>query len=247
MRSIILAAGMGKRLGSAEHDLPKVMHVANGRPLLDIALEAVGFIDKKDTYIVVGYKKEDIIDYFGPEYNYCVQKFQRGTGDAVRSAADAFAGYDGDVIITFGDMPLFRRESVQALIDQHKRSGADCTIMSGICEDIKSYGRIIRDGNGEFLRIVEARDCTPEEYAVTEVNSGVAVYKSKSLFEVLPKLNNDNAQGEYYLTDVPSLMKGCGMKVGLYTIFDSDELRGVNTPEELAAVEKILQARSVNV
>lgn len=247
MRSIILAAGMGKRLGSAEHDLPKVMHLANGRPLLDIALETVGFIDKKDIYIVVGYKKEVVMDYFGPEYNYCVQKAQRGTGDAVRSASEDFSGYDGDVIITFGDMPLFRRESVQALIEQHRRSGADCTIMSGISESIKTYGRIIRDGNGDFLRIVEARDCTPEEYAVTEVNSGVAVYKSKSLFGVLPDLDNNNAQGEYYLTDVPSLMKGRGMKVGLYTIFDGDELLGVNTPEELAAVEKILQNRSVSV
>lgn len=243
LRSIVLAAGKGTRLHSAEHDLPKVMHRVCGRPLLDVALELVDFIPKEKTYIVVGYKKEDILSYFGPTYHYVEQKEQFGTGHAVMATEEEFRNYDGNVLVTYGDMPLYRKESLRALAEAHQASGADCTVMSAICEDLPSYGRITRDTNGRFSGIVEAKDCTPEQLKITELNSGVAIFRSKALFRTLPLLRCNNAQNEYYLTDVPAVMMREGYRVELFSIRDGDEIRGVNTPEEQQIVEKILQKR----
>lgn len=243
MRAIVLAAGKGTRLHSAEHDLPKVMHRACDRPLIDIALSLIDFIEKKDTYIVVGYKKEMIEEHLGDEYNYVLQPEQKGTGHAVFCAADYFKDYDGDVIVTYGDMPLYRRSSLYNLCKAHSESGADCTVMYSFNDDLPSYGRIVRDESGNFAGIVEAKDCTEEQLKITELNSGVAVFKSCSLFEILPLLKNDNKQSEYYLTDVPIHMLAGGYKVETFAIEDGDEIRGVNTPEELVTVEKILLER----
>ncbi|MBQ7623978.1 MAG: NTP transferase domain-containing protein [Clostridia bacterium] len=238
-----MAAGKGTRLHSAEHNIPKVMHTACGRPLLEIALELVDFIDKKDTYIVVGYKKEDIISYFGNEYNYIEQKEQKGTGHAVAVTADHFKGYKGNVLVTYGDMPLYRKESLKKLCETHEKTGADCTVMTAVNPGLPSYGRITRDKSGAFAGIIEAKDCTPEQLKITELNSGVAVFKSETLFKVLPLLKNNNKQSEYYLTDVPAIMMANGYKVDLLPIDDGDEIRGVNTPEELLTVEEILNKR----
>ncbi len=243
IKSVILAAGKGTRLHSAEHDCPKVMHKVCGRPLLDIALSLVDFIEKKDITIVVGYKKEDIISYFGNEYNYVEQTEQKGTGHAVMQTADCFKDFDGDVLVTYGDMPLYRKESLKNLCEQHEKSGAACTVMSAISDKLKSYGRIIKDENGNFKGIVEAKDCTPEQYAITEVNSGVAIFDSKALFESLPKLQSNNNQNEFYLTDVPLIMMKDGRKVDLFPINDGEEVMGVNTPEELTMCEEILKNR----
>ncbi len=243
MRAILLAAGKGTRLHSAEHDCPKVMHKACGRPLLDIALELVGFVEKKDTYIVVGYKKEQIIEAFGSEFNYIEQLEQNGTGHAVACCAKEFEGYKGSVIVTYGDMPLYRRESLEALVKAHEESGAACTVMTAVNPELLSYGRITRDKSGKFAGIVEAKDCTKEQYAISELNSGVAVFDSEALFNILPKLKNNNNQNEYYLTDVPALMLVNGYKVELFPISDGDEIRGVNTPEELIEAEQIILAR----
>ena len=244
MRAIILAAGKGTRLHSAEHDLPKVMHTVNGTPLIDIAVSLVDFVKKEDVYIVVGYKREMIEEHLGPEYNYVLQSEQLGTGHAVACASEFFKDYEGDVIVTYGDMPLYRRESLRSLCEHHEKSGADCTVMYSFNDELLSYGRIVRDGDGNFAGIVEAKDCTEEQRKITELNSGVAVFKGKSLFEILPKLRNNNKQSEYYLTDVPMLMLSEGKyKVDTFAIEDGDEIRGVNTPEELVTVERILNER----
>lgn len=243
MRAILLAAGKGTRLHSAEHDCPKVMHKVCGKPLLEIALDLVNFVGKKDTFIVVGYKKEQIINAFGNEFNYIEQLEQNGTGHAVACCAESFKGYKGSVIVTYGDMPLYRRDSLEKLVKAHEASDAACTVMTAVNSELLSYGRIVRDNEGKFTGIVEAKDCTKEQYAISELNSGVAVFDSEALFEVLPKLKNNNNQNEYYLTDVPALMLVNGYKVELFPISDGDEIRGVNTPEELLEAEKIILAR----
>lgn len=243
MRAIVLGAGKGKRLMSEKFDLPKVMREANGRGLITYVLDSIDFIPKKDTVIVVGYKKEAVIAALSPEYKFAVQEEMLGTGHAVMSAANEFEGYDGDVLIAYGDMPLFTKKTFSDIIKAHKENGAACTLMTAVVEEPLAYGRIIRDENGNLVDMIETKDCTPEQLKVKELNVGVYVFNSKLLFENLKKLGNNNAQGEYYLTDMPKILMELGEKVATYTVEDSREIYGVNTPEDLAFCESVLASR----
>lgn len=243
IRAIIPAAGKGKRLQPISGDLPKAMFRVENRPMLEIVLENIGFIKPEDVYIVVGCGKEKIIEYFGDRYNYVEQKQQLGTGHAVMECAEAFRDFDGTVLVTFGDMPLFRREEMEKMCLQHKENGADCTLMTAQNPELTKWARIVRDEQGRFAAIVEGKDCTPEQAQIKELFSGVIVFNSKSLFQVLPQVGCANAQKEYYLTEVPELMVRQGMQVETFFIKDGNDLRGVNTPEELEVCERILRDR----
>ena len=243
IRAIIPAAGKGSRLQKISGDLPKAMFTVAKRPMLEFVLENVSFIDKEDTFIVVGYGKEKIMECFGDRYYYVEQKQQLGTGHAVMECAEAFADFDGSVLITFGDMPLFRREEMEAMCRQHEENGADCTLMTAENPSLKLWARVLRDENGRFARVVEGKDCTPEQANIKELFSGVMVFNSKSLFRLLPQLGCANVQHEYYITEVPELMVKHGMKVETYFTKDGDDLRGINTPEDLEACERILEQR----
>lgn len=247
IRAIVPAAGKGSRLQKVSGDLTKAMFAVGKRPMLEYVLDNISFIDRKDTYIVVGYGKEKILDHFGDSYCYVEQKQQLGTGHAVMECADAFADFNGSVLITFGDMPLFRREEMEAMCRQHVESGADCTLMTAENASLKMWARIVRDDNGHFLRIVEGKDCTPEQAEIRELFSGVMVFDSKSLFQILPEVGCSNVQKEYYVTEVPELMVKNGMKVDTYFTKDGDDLRGINTPEDLEICERILEKRTVLV
>lgn len=243
IRAIIPAAGKGKRLQKISKDTPKAMFCVNNRPMLEISLENIGFVPAEETYIVVGCGKEKIIEYFGDTYHYVEQQQQLGTGHAVMECAPYFKDYDGSVIITFGDMPLFHYDEMMKMCMQHKESGADCTMMTAVNPDLTMWARVIRDENGKFKAIVEGKDCTPEQAQVKELFGGVFVFNSKSLFSILPELGCENAQNEYYLTEVPELMIKHGMKVESFAIKDGNDLRGVNTPEDLEKCEEILKSR----
>ncbi len=245
MRAIVPAAGKGKRLKTGEADLPKVLHRACGRPLLETALEQLDFIDKRDIYIVVGYRKEQVVDYFGDGYHYVEQAEQLGTGHAVRVCEPWFKDYSGTVLVTFGDMPLFRRQVMKAMCDFHEANGAACTLLTAENPELKLWARIVRDGRGEFARIVEGKDCTPEQARIRELFSGVLAFDSRKLFEVLPEIGRNNVQGEYYLTEVPELMAQKGMKVLTYPTDDGDDLRGVNTAEDLVRCEEVMRRRGM--
>lgn len=242
-RVIIPAAGKGSRLQKVSGDIPKAMIPIGNQPMLQFALENVSFVEDKDTYIVVGCGKERITEYFGDRYHYVEQKQQLGTGHAVMECADAFADFEGNVLITFGDMPLFRKEEMEAMCRQHAERGADCTLMTAENEALKLWARVIRDENGRFSRIVEGKDCTPEQALVKELFSGVMVFNSKSLFRILPEVGCSNVQKEYYITEVPELMVRHGMQVDTYFTKDGDDLRGINTPEDLEMCERILKER----
>ena len=244
IRAIIPTAGKGSRLQKVSGDLPKAMFYVGNRPMLDYVLENISFIDKNDTYIVVGYGKEKIIEHFSDNYRYIEQKQQLGTGHAVMECAKAFDGFDGSVLITFGDMPLFRREEMEAMCQQHLERGADCTLMTAANPSLKLWARVIRDENGNFARIVEGKDCNPEQAAIKELFSGVMVFNSKSLFRILPDVGCANVQREYYITEVPEIMVKNGMKVETYFTKDGDDLRGINTPEDLEICEHILEKRT---
>lgn len=245
MRAIVLAAGKGKRLHSERYQLPKVLREANGRPLIEYVLDSISFIEKKDIVIVTGFMREKVMTRLGQEYTYIVQDPQLGTGHAVACAREAFLDYDGDVLILYGDMPLVRLETYETLIRHHQANSADCTLLTAKVDEPASYGRIVRDVNGNLADIVEYKDATPEQKKITEVNVGIYVFRSRLLFEGLRKLKNNNAQNEYYLTDIPKIFINEGRKVLSHIVHDSKEACGVNTEDDLKYVEKVLSKRDL--
>ena len=167
LKAVVLAAGKGTRLQTDGSTLPKVMRLANGRPLLAHVLSALDFIAPADIVLVVGYKKECVLEAFG-SYPYAVQTQQLGTGHAVMAAFETLGDYDGDVLICCGDMPLIKKETYRALAEEHVRAGNDCTILTGTSSEDLPYGRVLRDANGDFCGVVEEKDATPEQLAQVE-------------------------------------------------------------------------------
>lgn len=244
IKAVVLAAGKGTRLQTEGITLPKVMREAAGQPLLGYVLDALSFLPKEDIVLVVGYRREDVEAAY-PEYPAAVQAEQLGTGHAVQSAAAQLDGFSGNVLVCCGDMPLMKRETYESLCKTHEEEGNACTLLSGISQEELPYGRVIRGEGGAFARIVEDKDCTPEEKAVRELNAGVYLFRAPELFEALSHLRCDNAQGEYYLTDVPAWLLEHGGKVGVCPTCTPEEMLGVNTPAQLEQVEKtILQRRN---
>ena len=242
MKAVVLAAGKGTRLQTEGIDLPKVLRQADGKPLLHYVLKALDFLPREDVILVVGWMGDKVRAAF-PDYPWAEQKVLNGTGGAVQFAAPQLTDPDSHVLICCGDTPLMSRETFQSLIRTHLDSGSACTMLSARLSEGGSYGRIIREGDGTFSAIVEAKDCTPEQAAVTEVNTGTYVFRVGDLLACLDRLTTDNAQGELYLTDVPALIKGDGGKVSLCDTCTEEEMLGVNTVEQLAQVEEILRSR----
>jgi len=239
LKALILAAGQGKRMRTDGADLPKVMRLANGKPLLYYALSALDFIAEEDRILVVGYMRDKITEAF-PMFPTAIQEEQLGTGHAVTRGMETLGDFDGDILVCCGDMPLIRKTTYQGLIDEHRKNGAKCTLLTGTSDEKLPYGRILRGGDGGFVGIAEEKDCTPEQLAITELNAGVYVFDAAALRDALNGLSNKNAQGEYYLTDVPLLIARKGGSVAVRKTELSRELIGVNTPEQLAEVEREL-------
>jgi len=240
VKAVVLAAGKGTRLQSELYDLPKVLREANGKPLLHYVLKALDFLPKEDTILVVGYKRDKVINRF-PEYPHAVQEPQKGTGHAVQCAEKFLRDFDGTVLVCCGDMPLVRKETYESLLQEHQRNDCVCTFLTGTSDLNLPYGRIIRDENGGFVRVVEDRDCTPEQKQIPELNAGVYAFDCQELLACLKLLKDDNAQGELYLTDVPELMRKRGGKIGLCCVELGAQIIGVNTPDQLQKVEDILR------
>lgn len=247
LKCIILAAGKGTRMAS---DLPKVLHKVCDKPMVVYPLQAAASAGAEESCVIIGYKgnlvKSEVESYIRigeikEPITFAEQKEQLGTGHAVKCASD-FIGVDGNVMILCGDTPLITGETLKKLVDTHTKSGNGVTVLSAILPDATGYGRIIRDTNGAFQKIVEQKDCTTEEAAVKEINSGIYVFNSEALSQSLEKLTNDNAQGEYYLTDTISIIKSAGMKVDAVPVDNNDEILGVNTHLQLEAAEKIKKA-----
>lgn len=243
MKAIVLAAGKGKRLQSEKFNLPKVLRQANGKPLIGYVLNSIDFIAPEDTEIVVGYMREKVMEELGDRYSYSVQEEQLGTGHAVMCTREHMEGYDGQVLICYGDMPLVRPETYKSLVDKHMASGAHCTLLTAIEENPPAYGRIVRGEDGKLTSIVEEKDCTPEQKLIKEVNVGIYVFDAKELMAGLGELKNSNAQNEYYLTDMPQIFIEKGLTVETFSIENTTEFFGVNTVEDLEFCEKELLKR----
>lgn len=243
VKAVVLAAGKGTRLQSEAYQLPKVLREANEKPLLFYVLSALDFLEHRDTVIVAGYMKEKVMEAF-PDYPYAIQEEQKGTGHAVICAREQLRNFDGTVLVCCGDMPLIRRETYEALLKTHDESGCVCTFLTGTSRENLPYGRILRNEHGDFLRVVEDKDCTPEQKKIRELNAGVYAFDCKELLSCLELLKNDNAQGEYYLTDVPELMRHRGGKIGVCCVELNEQIIGVNTQAQLIEVETYLKNRA---
>ncbi len=239
-KAIVLAAGKGTRMTLETSHLPKVLRLACGKPLLHYVLQALDFIPMEDIILVGGYQRESVFAAF-PGYPTAVQEPQLGTGHAVQCARQYLDHFDGTVLVCYGDMPLLKKEVYQALLAFHAQTGAKCTMLSGTSDTPLPYGRVVRDEHGDFLRIVEDRDCTPEQKAIRELNVGIYAFACKELLASLDLIENHNAQGEYYLTDVPAIMRSRGHRVAVYTAALNEQIIGVNTPEQLAMTERYLR------
>ena len=243
MKLLILAAGQGKRLGCEETQIPKVMRKALGKPLLQYVLEAADFIPSEDVWAVLGFRKEVVTEAY-PKLKYVEQTERLGTGHAVMCAAEAFKDYDGDIMVINGDMPLLSRKTLMEVEALHREKGADCTMVTFFAKgDIPPFGHIVRDDEGFVAQIVEHKDATEEQKLIRELNAGLYVFKAKALFGALGSIKRSPVSGEYYLTDVPAAMKAVGGKTVPYVLEDEAEVLGVNTAEDLAAVEAVLSAR----
>ena len=224
--AIILAAGKGTRMKS---ELNKVMHPIIDRPMLAYIIEALKAIHVERIIVVVGYQAESIMEAF-PDVEFAIQAEQLGSGHAVMQAT-MLEGEEGETLIINGDGPCIQPETLEKLYDMNKE--ASLTLLTSILEDGAHYGRIVRNEEGNVSMIVEAKDCTPSQKEIREINAGMYCFKNKDLFEALKLLNNDNVQHEYYLTDLASILSKQGKKVQGLVIEDRDEVMGINDCLEL--------------
>ncbi len=241
MKAIILAAGKGTRLQSEAQDVPKALRLANGRPLISYVLENIDFIPPEDICIVVGFLGDKVKQALGPAYHCVEQQEQKGTAHATKYAKAVFGDYDGDIMVLYCDMPLLSRETYQRMFDEHRQSGAANTLLAARIHPIPAFGRIIRNAQGEMIRIVEDSACTPEEKLIDEVNVGIQVLDSQLMWKYLEKVQNDNPKREYYLTGIIEPMVADGLKQHVVHTARLEETWGVNNMDDLKMVEDELK------
>jgi len=234
---VILAAGKGKRMKS---DLPKVLHDLHGKPLICHVLDSCKNAGIERTVLIVGFKGE-LVASAAEEYQTELvwQKEQLGTGHAVAQTEALLSRFSGEIIVMNGDVPLIRSETIRGLVDQHRQSGADATVLTAEVPDPTGYGRIVRDEEGMVDAIVEEADADEPTRAIREINSGMFCFHPAYLFAALRQIDNRNRQGEYYLTDVLAIMRQNNQRVAAYKVNEASEILGVNSPEQLQNLAEI--------
>jgi bifunctional UDP-N-acetylglucosamine pyrophosphorylase/glucosamine-1-phosphate N-acetyltransferase len=236
-----MAGGLGTRMLS---ERPKHVHDVLGRRLVDWVLAAAAPLAPSPLVVVSSPEtREELEQGLPPGVDVAVQQEPRGTGDAVVSARAALDGVAGDLLVLSGDTPLLTSELLAALVEEHRRQAAAVTVLSFVPQDPRRYGRVLRDGAGRLTAIVEAGDATPEQLAVTEVNSSIYVFELPRLWDVLERLEPQNVQGELYLTDAVRILVGDGATGAVYCAPDPTDVDGVNTRVELAAAAAALRDR----
>ena len=238
---IILAAGLGTRMKSQKI---KILHRAAGRPIIDYVLDLAAEVCGRPPVVIVGHQREEVQRHVGDRARFAVQDPPRGTGHAVLQAAP-FLRERGRILILSGDVPLTRAETLRRLIETHEREGNALTILTMRLDDPARYGRIVRDGDGAVQRIVEAKDASDDERAINEVNGGIYVFEAEGLPDRLRNLSSDNAQNEYYLTDMVGVLRGAGRRIGTVLVDDPIETLGVDSRAQLARAEAEIQRRVV--
>ncbi len=245
VQAIVLAAGKGTRMGG---DRPKVAYPVAGHPMVWWVVNACRDASVERCVVVIGYRGQDVRQALADQDQAgCVfveQHEQHGTGHATQMAQPLFEGQPPtDVFVLPGDGPLIRGETLSRVLSTHRASNAAATVTTAVLDDPTGYGRVLRHPDGSYQAIVEQKDATDQQRLVREINTGYYCFRSDLLFEALGKVRNANAQKEYYLTDVPGLLKQAGKKIAIVEVANPDEIRGVNDPQQLAEVDRILQAR----
>lgn len=238
--AIILAAGKGTRMKSK---LYKVLHPVSGQPMVEHIINRVSETNPDQIITIVGHGAEQVKAQLGERSEYALQAEQLGTGHAVLQAASFLQGKEGTTLVISGDTPILTTETLNNLFEYHQGKNASATILTAQAEDPTGYGRIIRDHIGIVEKIVEQKDTTPEEALVQEINTGTYCFDNQALFEALNKVGTDNAQGEYYLTDIIEILKDAGKTVAAYQTEDFDESMGVNDRIALAKANELMRQR----
>jgi bifunctional UDP-N-acetylglucosamine pyrophosphorylase/glucosamine-1-phosphate N-acetyltransferase len=246
--AVIMAAGRGTRMRS---DLPKVVHEVAGRPMVSHVVDACLRAGCERVVVIVGYQQERVrsaLGGFGGRLEFAVQAEQHGTGHAVQCALPSLEGVDEEtpLLVLAGDGPLIRAETLETLLARHGGSGASATLATSLIDDPTGYGRIVRAEDGGFGAIVEQKNATDEQLKIREINPSYYCFRLGSLRDSLSRLRQDSVSGEFYLTDVPAIMKSGSERVEVVDAVPAGDVLSINTPEQLAEVDRILRSRAAS-
>ncbi|WP_285891408.1 bifunctional UDP-N-acetylglucosamine diphosphorylase/glucosamine-1-phosphate N-acetyltransferase GlmU [Paenibacillus pasadenensis] len=240
--AVVLAAGQGKRMKSK---LYKVLHPVCGKPMVGHVMDTVEKAACEEIVVVTGHGAAQVQSFLEGRAKFVLQEQQLGTGHAVQQAEALLSGKEGTTIVICGDTPLVTAETIESMLELHESSGAAATVLTAEFTDPTGYGRVVRGAEGAVERIVEQKDCSPAEAAVQEINTGTYCFDNRKLFEALARVTNDNAQGEYYLTDVIGIFVSAGESVQAYCTSDLAEAIGVNDRIALGEAERLMRERIV--
>ena len=244
-----MAAGLGTRMKS---NCAKVLHKLDGRPLISHVCRAALELEPRSIYIVVGHQADDVQAAVQKEFpseasriGFVHQREQRGTGDAVMATDNVLRGKSGTVMVLSGDVPLIKPATLTRFVEAHNQKNATCTLMSVRLENPSGYGRVMKNDAGDFAKIVEQKDASEEERQIREINVGIYCFENTKLFSALKEIKPNNSQGEFYLTDVPAILKSQGETIAIYQHNDAREVSGINTRAELAEFENLLRRSTI--
>ncbi len=241
VRCLILAAGAGTRMKS---DLAKVLHPLGGRCLVEHVVEAAHRAGIPKPLVVIGHQADRVREALaGRDVDFVLQAEQKGTGHAVMQAEPWLKDFAGDLVVLYGDVPLIKPETIRSLVSRHQEEGNAGTMLTTVLEEPGHYGRIVRDSQGRVQRIVEAKDASPQELKIREINPAIYCFDNQIMLRALRQVQPDNRQGEYYLTDVVAVMVGWGQRVSAVVVEDSRQVLGINTQEELAECQVYLEGQ----
>ncbi len=243
LAAIILAAGHGKRMNS---DLPKVVHPVAGKPMVWWVVQTVRQAGASRIVLIVGHGADRVQNVFkgdDSDIDFAVQHEQLGTGHATACAEPLLRDFEGNIVVLAGDGPLIRVETVLAMLQHHGKSGAKATLATSVIDDPTGYGRIVRNADGRFQAIIEHKNAADDERQICEIYPSYACFDAKSLFDLLSHLGPDPVTGEYYLTEIPGMLRTRGERVELVEAVPPEDVLSINTPTQLAEVDAILSQR----
>lgn len=238
--SVVMAAGKGTRMKTNKS---KVVHKIYGRELVNRVIDTAEKVGSDEIICVVGHQKESVMDVIGNRAKFAIQEDLLGTGHALMQAVPYLEGKRGKVLILYGDVPLIREETLRSLIKRSEDNSEYATIITAMYDNPTGYGRIIRDVDGRVVEIVEEKDATEEQRKIKEINSGIYCFDIEELLEAIKEIKPNNAQGEYYLTDVIKIMSEKGLKTGALIVEDNTEILGVNDRIQLELLTRVLRMR----